>query len=283
MLRTLKLRSLISIPVLACAFWIHNCVAGATHGADWVQGEIQYILSCTDSPYDCTRGVMYQANIQASMYNAPVEIVRPLGGPRAYAVTCRSGNKSAGFNGCDWTARAPTHPNCRFKRYGTDMVDAFDWDLGPECNSGWSTTYGPHSGAGPGFECLVVGILQGQGLHTPWGVLSAQQMANSNSPFCMRPKSWPMDKCTMKPLHDFTFTLGTTGNSRQGYVVGVDCKSSFVVRVEGGATFTLGPGVTGTLTFQNMWDRMYVDARLEAENAKPGTYRASKVIVLEPY
>ncbi|XUU48909.1 hypothetical protein ACRA7N_04410 [Serratia nematodiphila] len=92
-----------------------------------------------------------------------------------------------------------------------------------------------------------------------------------------------MDKCTMKPLQDFTFTLGTTGSDRAGFTVGVDCKSSFIAHVEGGDTFTLGPGVTGTLTFQNMWDRMYVSARLEAENAKPGTYRASKVIVLEPY
>ncbi|GAB6016794.1 MAG: hypothetical protein Lm2023SU_31540 [Serratia ureilytica] len=92
-----------------------------------------------------------------------------------------------------------------------------------------------------------------------------------------------MDKCTMKPLTDFTFTLGTTGTVRHGYTVGVDCKTSFKVRVEGGATFSLGPGVTGTLTFQNMWDQMYVNAELAAENAKPGTYRASKVIVLEPY
>lgn len=283
MLRTLKLRSLIPIPVLACAFWSHNGMAGSTHGADWLQGEIQYILSCTDSPYDCTQGVMYQAYIQTSYYNAPVEIVRPSGVPRAYSVTCKEGSQWDSFKGCSWTGRAPTHPNCRFARSGTAMVDAYDWDLGPECVSGWSTTYGPHSGAGPGFECLVVGILHGGVLYTPWGVLSAQQMANSNSHFCMRPKTWPMDKCTMKPLQDFTFTLGTTGADRGGYTVGVDCKSSFKVRVEGGDTFTLGPGVTGNLSFQNMWDRMYVSARVEAENAKPGTYRASKVIVLEPY
>jgi hypothetical protein len=264
--------------------------AGVLH--PYLEGPV--ITSCTTNPDggpDCGYGVMYSSAGLSLADIVPLTTPHPNRGLtlKAVGVHCAFGDSNTGvpFTRCSWIPyqdHAPTLSNtCK-------LADRTSWVLASDSSCSLKyNTWGPHSGAGPGGECImfvqspvdtpVDGVLR-----TIYGDLSAEQVANAGSTFCQKPLP-PSLPCEIDlPAIIDHGTIGTTEHNVVSVVGSVDCGVKPVISVLGGNTLTLGPGVTSDLTLQlDGATHVRVTSAVNSSNATPGDYNGTRVVIASPY
>ena len=193
------------------------------------------------------------------------------------AIHCGSGNALTGvpFSDCSWRHRVGKCENA--------LTVSWEGLRLRDCNIG-SSKY-EHTGAGPGGECALWGVVQKSGLlETPYGVYDATDTANSGSANCI--KSTPPDlRCEIGMLDNLDFgTVSKVGTYRKQVETNIDCGDHPVVSVSGPAKIELAPGVRVSLKASIVKDGMVtVDGELDVGDLTPGLATATSIIVVSPY
>jgi hypothetical protein len=247
------------------------------------------IEQCDDwSQGPCSAMVYYTA---AGSQLADVAVVAPPvpnAGTRLMAVGmhCTDGNAQEGkpFYGCRFTndsGHTPGVTNCYLR-----STDSWELTQNSTCaleNNRW----GPHTGAGPGGECIIfvqTGGWSTQLANTIHGVLSPDAVANSGNAFCQKSLP-PSVTCTV--LLPDTIDHGTIEPNQQSSarVEGtINCGTAPVVTIAGGSRMTLALGVTTELSAQTLGgDRLQITSNLVSTNGEAGQHSASTVILVSPY
>lgn len=248
------------------------------------------ITSCSNQNTTCAGSVYYKHS--GTVFLDQPELIKPPNvtsrNIRAYGIHCESGSKLPGyerpFSSCHWdvtsvSTHAPVTRDCT-------RESTASWELSPSSTCTTNLTWGGHSGAGPGGECVLFGIMVGGMLHTPMGAMDAHTAANSGNRFCVKPLP-PATKCDIQ-LNDTVLDHGvlTPNASSTASVSGViECGQKPVVEFVGGADFMVAPGVNASLNanVETTSNKIIVNSRLTTANASGGDYSVSKVITVSPW
>lgn len=232
---------------------------------------------------ECTQSVYYAGTSEIFEMGTPVTLPTSLS-VRAVGVHCAKGDKSKGipYSQCVWaiSGHAPSTTNCTLKSLSS-------WELAPTSACSTAPTWGPHSGAAPGGECVMFGnwSIGDAMLLTPYGYHTAESVANGGNRFCIKPLP-PGTACdvVLPPIIDHGSMV--TGTRDTKYIDGkVDCGQSTVVTVVGSPNITLAPGVSTKIStsMSTATDlRIQSDMNVEA-SALSGDYSASVIIAVSPY
>lgn len=212
----------------------------------------------------------------------PVVPNRGNGRLEGWGVHCNVGDALTGksFSGCSWQqyAHAPELNNCN--------VIPGTWDLAPGSTCTTTPTWGPHSGAAPGGECVMFGMKIGNIVVTPYGEYDATQAANGGNRFCIKPLP-PSVACDIVLPPTIDHGDIRPGTFDQKYVDGsVNCGSNPVINIIGGPRIKLAPGVESVVNADLLSSstQLRVKSDLTVEpSAKPGGYSSSIVVVVSPY
>lgn len=251
------------------------------------------ITSCDDrSGRPCSEHVYYVAAGLVLADTAPLTPPLSDGGTalQAVGVHCENGDLSMGvpFRTCRWTV-LPTHtPTIA----GCQLIDAGSWELDRNATCQLTVnTWGMHTGAGPGGECIMF-VQKGQKIpngvgaviRTIYGDLTADIVANAGSSFCQKPLP-PAQKCDIDLPGIIDHGEGGTEFHSEINVEGtIDCGVDPVLTVVGGSVVSMGPGVTSNLTLQILgMGRVGVTSVVDTTNASPGDYSVSRVVIASPY
>lgn len=269
--------------LLLMGMWV--CDANAIR---WPSLSDPIIMTC--DPKTCSSNVWYYHS--GTVFYEQPELIKPPSVTsldiRTYGIHCKSGSKLPGyespFSGCDWATGSAKH--APYVRTECKRISNESWELTNSSTCATDTSYGPHSGAGPGGECALFGILEGNILYTPMGALDAATAANSGNRFCVKPLP-PASKCNLQ-LNDTILDHGvlTPNASSTASVTGViDCGEKPVVEFVGGADYTIAPGVNGALNanVDTILNKITITSRVTTVNASGGDYSASKVITVSPW
>nr|ULG10915.1 hypothetical protein 220p1_00032 [Serratia entomophila] len=205
----------------------------------------------------------------------------------AYGVHCDRGDASKGipFERCYWTisGHAPsTTGHCRLRTIGR-------WDLDDTSNCQTDSSWGFHTGAAPGGECVLFGQLAEGAtfISTPTGAIWAGTAANSGNSYCVKALA-PNVKCEINlPSEiDHGVIYENEGGEGRRFIDGVvDCGGAPVVAVVGRSDFELATGVSvkvSTSMVSNTQLRVQSDIDVKSY-AYPGEYSAAIVIAVSPY
>lgn len=259
------------------------------HAIRWPSLSEPVITSCIAQNTTCHTAVYYQHN--GTVFLEQPELIKP---PpfltnraiRTYGIHCNSGSKIPGyempFSSCSWdvsSVHAPNATNCI-------LESTTSWKLSTSSTCTTVLKWGGHSGAGPGGECVLFGIMEGIVLHTPMGTMDATTAANSGNRFCVKPLP-PATKCDLQ-LNDTTLDHGslTPNGSSTASVTGViECGQKPVVDFVGGADFIIAPGINVALNanVDTASNKISINSRLTTTNASGGDYSISKVITVSPW
>lgn len=255
---------------------ITRCIAGSIPG--------QPVLQCSGD-------VFYAADGAALVDIVPIDRPNRFNGTtlRAYTVHCQSGTTHPSdprrpFGGCVFRAgdfHSPVLSNCR-------LVSVWEWDLTPDSTCGVTTTWGPHSGAGPGGECVLfvqstADIVTGT-LHTIYGIVTAEQMANSGNLFCQKPLPPSVTCDVLLPATIDHGTVGPDSSSSISVSGQVSCGDNPRIGILGGGRLNLAPGVTTVLTARSIGpDQIQITSDLVTQGGAIGDHSASTVIIVSPY
>lgn len=238
----------------------------------------------------CQRTVAYQAD--GSSF---IDIV-PLGNPdpngttvlRAIGVHCGEGASYppafvSRFAFCDFRVNehAPLVTNC-------NLVSTDGWELTPDSTCGITTSWGAHTGAGPGGECIFF-VQSGPSsvtgpLHTIYGVVTAADVANSGNAFCQKPLPPDVTCDVLLPATIDHGTVGPDSSSSISISGQVSCGDNPVITVSGGGRLDLAPGVTTVITARSIGpDQIQITSDLVTLGGATGDHSASTVIIVSPY
>lgn len=239
---------------------------------------------------ECAGDVLYGAD-----GTTLVDIV-PLGNPnrflgttlRAYAVHCSEGtthpsDTRRSFTRCNFRSdfHAPQLSNCH-------LVSEWGWDLTPDSTCSLTTNWGPHDGAGPGGECVVFvqstsDLVTGT-LYTIYGIVTAEQIANSGSLFCQKPLPPSVTCDVLLPATIDHGTVGPDSSSSISVSGQVSCGDNPSIGILGGGRLNLAPGVTTVLTARSIGpDQIQITSDLVTQGGAIGDHSASTVIIVSPY
>ncbi|CAI1967877.1 Uncharacterised protein [Serratia fonticola] len=246
------------------------------------------IVSCSGSL--CMRDVMYQADGSSFVDIIPQGNPDPAGGTvlKAMGIHCSIGASyppggERPFAGCDFRVNehAPLVTNC-------NLVSTDGWELTPDSTCGIATSWGAHSGAGPGGECVffvnaVTDLVKGP-LHTVLGVVTAQDVANSGNSFCQKPLPPDVSCDVLLPATIDHGTVGPDSSSSISVSGQVSCGDNPVISFLGGDRLNLAPGVTTVLTARSIGpDQIQITSDLVTLGGAIGDHSASTVIIVSPY
>ncbi|VEA61130.1 Uncharacterised protein [Serratia plymuthica] len=240
------------------------------------------IVSCDQTGgSNCAINVYYRGTVRLLEIGEPVTVPTKTA-LTAYGIHCAYGNPATNtpFSSCNWNldAHSPLVTNCF-------LANTSSWALGRGSDCSSASTWGAHSGAAPGGECVMFGILQGSDLLTPSGLHSPYIVANGGNRFCTKPLP-PGVVCdvSLPPLIDHGSML--TGTRDTKYIEGkVNCGTSPVVTIVGSPDVTLAPGVSTKIstTMSTTTDlRIQSDMNVES-SALPGAYSASVIVAVSPW
>lgn len=247
---------------------------------------IYYCRAGAEGP--CSADVRYSS--QGSQLMDLVPAVPPLVGGGTHLIPwgihCTYGNSVIGvpFSECRFLKPEMDHsPNmgtCRLR-------DETSWDLTPASDCVTTSPWGPHTGAGPGGECVLFAQMfqaGGGSLHTIYGVVTADQAANAGSRFCQ--KALPPDVvCSVDLPPTIDHGVVAPNSSSVVYVDGrVDCGGKPRVSIVGGEVVPVGPGLTTTLSADVAGaNALRITSSLRAVNARPGPHHTSVIVRVSPY
>lgn len=208
----------------------------------------------------------------------------------AYGIHCSMGSTIPGFvrpfTDCSWVFSNMVSDAHAPRVYDCLLVSTNSWELTASSTCRTDLTWGQHTGAGPGGDCVMFGILYGELLYTPKGIFDALTVANSGNSFCQKPLP-PATKCDLQ-LFDTVLnhsTMPQTGVSTANIAGIVDCGLSPVFEFIGGGDIKIAPGVDAALkfSFDKATSQINIQSRVTTENAQGGEYSSSKVIVVSPW
>lgn len=243
------------------------------------------ISRCSDQA--CTSGVYYKPGPsglsfvpeQIPAYGVSLNVV-------PYGIHCSVGTAQGKFSSCVWFIEQGHAPKltgfCQRLK-----VDSWSLNADSTCTVAQSE-YGAHIGAGPGAECVVFGLSGRSGtgaIITPWGELSASEVANSGDRYCLKPLP-PSARCELSLSDDGVIDhseVAPNAVDSRTTTLFTNCGASPKVYLGGGNKITLGTGVTADITaFSPNKDATYIISKLRTVNAKPGVYRATFVVIVSP-
>lgn len=208
-----------------------------------------------------------------------------------WGIHCNEGDKPSNFNHCSWSRPSNDHSP---KRIGyCETIRIGSWILTDRSTCTVSTSvFGPHNGAGPGAECVVFGkgpenesTLSTNVISTPWGDLSALQVATSGNSYCTKPAP-PKTVCSVMIANDGVINHGTvapTSTSIQTLAGNIDCGGTPSLHIIGGEQVDLGGGVKATLSLQDVSSSGFtLHSVVRAVNAIPGPHKAAALLVVSP-
>ena len=230
----------------------------------------------------CSNSLYYSGKVEMREQGEPSVPVRPAKSRlEIVGIHCYYGGNGKPLRTCSWWNIPSHHPMmitpCNF-------ADDLHWDIKDATQCTFETRWGPHTGAGPGGECVMAGVLpQGKGLlYTPWGALDATVVANTGARNCAQPMA-PEEGCSVGTLQSLIHgALGPTANDIRTTYTSVSCGLSPKVTIVGGSTLNLGPGVSTTLTAKIEEQRLAVRSDLTITGAKPGSYSGQAIIMVSP-
>jgi len=242
-----------------------------------------HITGCKDTwQQACSQEVYYSGKIMFMEQGKPTAPRPPLSaGVMIVGIHCEAGGNGVPFRQCSWSDNLSHRPELS---YGCKFVDDEHWDIKDTSQCSFGTTWGPHGGAGPGGECVMIGTMSQSSvlLYTPWGALHALDVANSGARNCAQPLA-PQEGCSVGTLQTLVHgALGPTDNDIRTTYTNVSCGLSPKVTIVGGSTLNLGPGVSTTLTAKIEEQRLAVRSDLTITGAKPGAYSGNAVIMVSP-
>lgn len=257
----------------------------AGHAILYPQLQDPKITSCLDE--SCTNGVRYSGVTVVTEQGLPSYAGTYFLTIYSFGVHCDKGDIQQGFSGCHWTGgSAGGNKNTHSPRPTSDcLYDTRTWKIvtsNSKCT--FETSWGPHTGAAPGGECVIYGSLQGTSVLTPWGFIDPTTAANGGNRYCAKPLP-PSVTChvDLPPVIDHGDI--TTGRSDSKQITGViQCGSKPAVTIVGGDEVVLAPGVVANLnaTVPTV-DRLLLKSELTTQpTAVPGVYSASRVVVVSP-
>ncbi|MEI9743862.1 MULTISPECIES: hypothetical protein [Enterobacter cloacae complex] len=268
--------------------FIVGMLAYDAHAIRWPSLSEPIISSCNTNS-GCNNPVYYKHS--GTVFLEQPELIKPPNAAsqtiRAYGVHCNHGSRLPGyeqpFSGCHWDPRAgrhaPSTSNCTI-----DSIERWDLTYNSTCTTG--LTWGEHGGAGPGGECVLFGILVGELLHTPMGIVEATTAANSGNRFCVKPLP-PATKCELR-MNDTILghgVLAPNGSSTSSVTGVIECGQKPVVEFVGGADFMIAPGVNAALnaSVDASTNMITINSKVATVNARGGNYSVSKVITVSPW
>lgn len=232
----------------------------------------------------CGNAVAYAGTSEVLDIGTPA-LAGPLGPTKilAFGVHCSTGPDSNGqFGGCKWEGPAIHSPNttqCLTTTPGS-------WDVGNSpCTT--SATWGEHSGARPGGECVLFGRADSNTsmtIETPFGIISAYDAANGGNRFCIKPLP-PGVTCEvyLPPAIDHGVVMAGT-EDRKNIDGAIDCGRNPAISVVGNPVVIVAPGIVAQITNTLISDnhlRVQSDMTVGA-SATPGSYSASIIISVSP-
>lgn len=272
-------------------FALYILVVDTAHGLPWPAVSNPVITSCNDGSSTCSSSVYYAHS--GTVFNEIEPVIPP---PtffgtviRAYGVHCDKGSRLPGeeeqFTKCYWDANPP-RSHAPATTGECELVDLRSWELreGSSCQT--TSTWGVHSGAGPGGECVLFGLATTGFLYSPMGTISASDAANSGNHWCVKPLP-PSVTCDLR-LSDHLLDHGSmapdgvsTASVRGELKCGVNPK----VEIVGGGDFMIAAGVHAQLdaTVYANTNVLNLSSRVTTVNAQAGDYTANRVITVSPW
>lgn len=205
----------------------------------------------------------------------------------AVGIHCDRGSQITGkpFSVCNFFHGAPSHTpeitNCHLK-------DTTSWELTTTSTCSLTrSTWGQHTGAGPGGECIIF-IQKSSGFApnypTIHGLLNATTAANSGNRFCQKavPPTVPCD-ITLPGDIDHG-VIGPNANSKISIDGLLNCGTDPKVAVLGGDRLQLATGVYSHVTVRTSGaNAIRVTSDLTARGGAIGVHAASVVVIVSPY
>jgi hypothetical protein len=241
--------------------------------------------SCSSAVYYSTSGsVMVDVNAVGS----------PLGGMlgtrvEALGVHCTYGNAMEGnlpFRDCRWSPADGHAPKTVGK---CELRGSNSWELTSDSTCSVASTWGSHTGAGPGGECVIFTnyswVQSPKGaVATTWGMVTAEQAANSGNRFCSKPLP-PNVQCELKlPSLIDHGTLVAGGSSKREDDGKIDCGRTPKIDVlVNGDRNTGGVRITARAVVVNASTVRIASEIRVSQSAVPGEHRATYVFVVSPY
>lgn len=248
------------------------------------------ITGCLGPPvgkYECSASVQYSADGVVMVDITPV--APPVGYERklvAYGIHCANGDGPSRqeFTGCSFSM-AQHAPGLAGE---CSLAGVYSWELTPRSTCSIFPNWGNHTGAGVGGECVLFAQkgqdVGGPTLHTIYGTVNANVLANSGDSFCQKPLP-PSVECSLDlPAvidHGSVSTSAVSTASIEGRVA---CGSRPVVSIVGGGQLDMGPGLSSSLSPTMVGDGVLrITSSLRAVNADPGAHQASAIVRVSPY
>ncbi|EPL9180885.1 hypothetical protein P0X99_002611 [Serratia marcescens] len=255
---------------------------------NWPVLEDMKIHSCANS--SCGSSVVYYTSGAVNLTPVTPVIPMPTGTDtrvRAYGVHCSTGDGTASspFRSCKWSPGS-THAPSMLSPSACTVVTG-TWNLtNPSACGVRGGTFGNHSGARPGAECVLFGISgsSNASIQTPWGVLTAQQVANAGNLYCVKPLP-PSVKCEIALENGGVIDHGTVepnSNTKRYLKMDIDCGNASHFEFVGGTDLVLGSGVQTKLSLEYIGGSVVIGSTMHTVNANPGYYSGSRVIVVTP-
>lgn len=245
------------------------------------------ITSCEDgSKGPCSQYVEYSGTVAMIEIGIPqTKAVEGL--PLApFGIHCDDGFPPGNFTGCIWAPtrdHSPSMSNCNLAHPNTG-----DWTIANPERCSFGSTWGKHTGAQPGGECVMFGQgnMSSAGtptITTPTGVYDATVAANAGNRFCIKAQP-PELVCEMSiPPEIDHGEMPINGQDVVTITGSVNCGGSPVATIVGGGNLNLAKGVsTQVQAAITQTGQLVVTSNLTILGAEPGAYSSNVIIVVSP-
>lgn len=247
----------------------------------------QEIGYCLNSP-TCSTGVTYTNAKTEWKSTLDIISVTKTDVLTMYGIHCDSGNLETGFIRCRWFAD-PAHMPGLAKPLSckTTSVDNFVIGYAPNCEANAAGFSGSHSGAEPGGECAVLGKRTSTGdLETPYGILTADMVANSRDTYCRKPVA-PSATCNITVENGGIIDHGPqapTSTSNKSLAITTECGDTPKFTLSA-TTVNMDSGrIKSSLSIKSSGapNRYFLTSSLTSSNATGGIHSGSTVLVVSP-
>lgn len=167
-----------------------------------------------------------------------------------------------------------------------ETISETSWELTPDSTCETRNKSGGHSGARPGAECALFGIKSGAILYTPFGELTASQVANdTGNLYCAKPIA-PNVECKLETVGEPVIDHGTVNAGAVSIKIKelqIDCGENPVINVVGGTKVSVGGGMYSELKVGAVNNGIAeLTSTINTAGAEAGTYQGSAVITVQP-
>lgn len=271
---------------------ISLCItASHAHSALWPWADGMR-AACKNGASNCFNPVSYSWS-GVLMVDAPDNRppLTPSTDVKLYGVHCGAGSRPGEFRNCNFSYPASDWGHAPALTGTCSTVTETGWELTAQstCSiqTGWFDPL--HSGAYLGAECAVfakgpTGVTSGA-VSTPWGAVTAEQVANSYSVYCSKAPP-PLQECRINMPNDGVIDHGSmppSGTDTRQISADVACGDDAIISVMGGGVVDLGGGVTSLVSASSVvGGSANIVSVLTLTNAEPGPRSGVLVVTVSP-